>query len=342
MKKNGFLDIFCKIISVLISIVFVVMLIVTALFYSITNVLKPETLTEIITDIDYSELLSGAVMENMDQPATLSIRPVFLMSSVGKAPVFKVDENNSTGDSSISIIGGADQADDVFGAVTENFSEKEIKMIESFLETDVAKEVLNEYANAVNNALSGKDGKLDKEKIKQIISDNKEDIIAFIEANMAGEQIDTEEFSAEIEKFIDENIDEVIDVLPEPEEIVQEFPTEVIEIINIINSGVILRALLTCDAIVALLIFVLRLWDFAGFLWLGVDGIISGIILAVVYFAMNVFKSVILGLVPMGSTVVSSIFSAITSRLMMSFVLILIVSIAFMIIFSIIKKLRRK
>ncbi len=391
MKKNGALDIICKIISVLLSIVFVVMLIVTALFYSDTNVLKHETLTEIITDIDFSELLSDSVIEGVKEKyTTLSFKPVVLMGGTFKnestgqkitiSPYGEVQYETpvqangnssqkgsvvSSGDgifvvedgSSTAIIGGSDgptsvivapsqnsgsSAESAFDALMENFSENEVKIIESFLESDVAKEVLDEYANVISDVISGKETQLDKEKIKQIIIDNKEEIITFIEANTQGEQVNAEEFSKEIEKFLDENIDEVINVLPEPIEVVKSLPTEVIEIINIINSGIILNALFTVDAIIALLIFVLRLWDFAGFLWLSVDGIISGILLAFIYLSVNVFKGMFLDLVPTGQAVISSVFNAITNRLFMSLAVILIAAILFMVIFFIIKKSRRK
>lgn len=386
MKKNGVFDIFCKIISVLLSIVFVAAIIVTALFYSVTNVLKPETLTEIITDIDYGEILSGSVIEAVgEKQTTLSFRPVILMSgtfknsntggkftmtpegdvgyegqagSDGENVTFSIidGEYANAPDSAQSVIGGADEPESVvvapskssgvtedsfFGEITENFSEKEIEMIKSFMESDVAKEILDEYANTVNEVISGKDAKLDKEKIKKIIIENKEEIIAFIQQNMNGE-VNEEEISNEIEKFINENVDTVLQVLPEPQEIVKELPAEVIEIVNIINSGIILRALFTVDAILALFIFILRLWDFAGFLWLGVDGIISGIILAFIYIAINVFKNVIFNIIPTGQAIIRSVFSAITSRMLMSVAVIIVASIILIIIFSIIKKLRKR
>lgn len=340
MRKNGVLDIFCKIISVLLSIVFVIAILVTALFYSITNVLKPETLTEIITDIDYSEMLSGAVIEATDKkPATISFRPALLMSSA------------------TTVIGGADsgtsivvessgnsgsQVEDILGSVSENFSEEELRIIESFMESDVAKQVLDEYASVVSDVLSGKEAKLNKEKIKQIITDNKDELIAFIEENLGEAQVDKEEISQGIDKFLNENLDELLEVMPEPEEIVSAFPPEVIEILNIINSGVILNALLTFDAILALVIFILRLWDFAGFLWLGVNGIVSGVILTLIYFVVCLFGRLFLDTLTSGQAIVNSVFSMITSRMLMCIGAILIGAIVLMIIFFIIKKIRRK
>ena len=59
MKKNGAVDIICKVISVLLSIVLVPMIIVTVLFASVSSLLKPETLVNIVTNIDYGEILDS-------------------------------------------------------------------------------------------------------------------------------------------------------------------------------------------------------------------------------------------------------------------------------------------
>lgn len=392
MKKNGALDIICKIFSVLFSIILVASLIVTVIFSSVTNLIKPDTLTEIISDIDFSEFLSDSVgsytAQNIKKGgATLAFTSLMSSAytvtdeSAQNAPdsyvnfqgsnngesQYTVDENgnivyngevvgnvtDSVGnDSSTSIIGGADGPTSVivgepsvdlsqFGIPEIPGVENPMEIVDDFMESDTAKEILGEYTSAVNDALQGKESQVDKERIKEIIIENKEEIIDYVE-KYAGQQVDRQQLSDIFDQVVNENIDEVLSILPEPNEIVKAVPVEVINVLNIINSGIILNALITINAFLIIAIFIMRLWDFAGFLWLSVDGIVAGVILTFVYLIMNFAKGIILGALPVGRSIFEAVFNSVLNRMLIAFLIILLVSAIFMVIFFVIKNFRKK
>ena len=431
MRKNGALDIICKIISVLLSIVLVASLIVTVVFASVTNLLKPETLTEIITDIDYSDLLSEAVgqrtAENLKgNNNVLSFNPILLMGYNVSVPssentyydmpvenddtssdVQYVDENSiitiqghsanvadyqidnegniiydgevigkvSEGEndassvtggnvpeknagssdgqgSTVSIIGGSDNSTSIvvgsssidlsqFGIPEIPGIENPMEIVDDFMESDAGKEIVGEYTNAVSDAIQGNGGEVDKEKIKDIVVENKEEIIDFV-IEYAGDKISRADIEQVFDTVVDEHFDEFAQILPEPQEIVEEIPREFIDIINIINSGIILKALIAFDAILIILMFVLRLWDFAGFLWLSVNGIVTSAILLFGYLVMVIMKGAVIGALPVGQAIFTTIFNAANSRILIGALTILAVAAILMVIFFIIKKFRKK
>ena len=197
MKKNGAVDIICKVISVLLSIVLVSMIIDTVLFASVSSLLKPETLVNIVTNIDYGEILDSfgdeLSVENERQNigAQYKVSPQrlgqknnelspqkmmssFVQSESGKnaeeMPVeFEANATQSSVESALpnsgssfdmNGLGGA--LDGFLGEIAGDITEGEAgemvgEIVEDFLETDVAQEIFGEYAQSVTDAISGKE-----------------------------------------------------------------------------------------------------------------------------------------------------------------------------------------
>ncbi len=409
MKKNGALDIICKILSVFLSIALVVSLIVTVLFASVNNLLQPKTIVKIISEVAGSNLIENETPKISAENNTLSFTPVVLMGgffynnetgesftvmpedktqadrsevtydesveydgsdSISSSNTYYVDENGniilkgevigSIGDKtgSNSHFGGADAPEN---AVTdssnsgsslnlgiediegfEDITEEDAKeVITAFLESDIGKEIVGEYTEAVADVLEGGEGEIDKEEIKEIIVENKDEIFDFIE-EYTGETLDRDAISAEFDKVLNENLDEILDELPQPKELVKELPSEALIILSIINSKIILNALITLDIVLIALIFVMRLWEFAGFLWLSVDGIVSGVILGVIFLALKVLKGLFLTGADQATALINTLMETVLSKILLGLIIIFVIAIVFMVVYIIIKNLRKK
>ncbi len=442
MKKNGALDIICKILSVFLSIALVVSLLVTVLFASVNNLLQPKTIIKIISEVAGSNLIENETPKISAENNTLSFTPVVLMGgffynnetgesfivmpedkpqadrsevtydesveydgsdSTSSSNTYYVDENGNiilngevigstghktgsnshfagtdesfsnqgiagnmpsreenfaTGDSfSSSQVGGADAPENAVtdssnsGSLNleiegiagfEDITEEDAKeVITAFLESDIGKEIIDEYTEAVTDVLEGGEGEIDKEEIKEIIVENKDEIFDFIE-EYTGEKLDRDEISAEIDKMLNENFDEFFEQLPQPKELVKELPSEAFIILSIINSKIILNALITLDIVLIALIFVMRLWDFAGFLWLSVDGIVSGVILGVIFLALKVLKGLLLNGADQATALINTLMEAVLSKILLGLIIIFVIAIIFMVVYIIIKNLRKK
>ncbi len=422
MKKNGAVDIICKIVSVLLSIILVPMIIVTVLFASVNNLIQPDTLVKIITDIDYTEILEKAtgeayILEDPQQMgatekvtpktavATTKLKPQNMMSLVPSKDKNEDSYNgnsfyvtNPDGSTSSGVIspdmgagvdvvgreeyyenmGGGESGNsyvveeerptasvkapsqsqisgtfgdigsgidgfigDIAGDIGVENAEKAGEMVEDFLKTDVAQEIFGEYAQAVSDCIAGdENAQVDEEKIVEIIIENKDEIFDFVE-EYTGQEIDRRQVGEVFDQIVQENVGVLIENLPAPQEIVANIPTEIIDVINFINNKVVLNFLILVDCVLVVLIFVLRLWDFAGFLWLSVNGIVSGVILAIIYGAISFIKSIALGAVPELESVLNSFINNATSKLLWGFIIILVASAVLMTLFFVIKSLRK-
>ena len=382
MKKNGAVDIICKVISVLLSIVLVPMIIVTVLFASVSSLLKPETLVNIVTNIDYGEILGSfgdeLSVENERQNigAQYKVSPQmlgqknnelspqkmmssFVQSESGKnaeeMPVeFEANASESSVESALpnsgsgfdmNGLGGA--LDGFLGEIAGDITEGEAgemvgEIVEDFLETDVAQEIFGEYAQSVTDAISGKeDAQVDEEKIKEIIIENKDEIFDFVE-QYTGQKLDRDALGGIFDQVVEENIGTLVDNLPKPQEFIKEIPPEVLKVVNLITSGTVLNILLTIDGLLIVLIFILRLWEFSGFLWLSINGIVSGAILAIIWGAVSILKNVILVMLGQFRGVISPILKEVTGQILLSFIVIFLISAVFMTLFFVIKNLRKK
>ena len=294
MKKNGALDIICKIFSILLSIVLVPVIIVTVLVGAVTDVVQPETITEMVTEIDYSSLIT----ENVDMT---------------------------------QIVGDMEIPEE---------------KIQEVMESKLVKDIVEEYTEGMAGALTGEIDNITVDDILEIVNNNKEQITEFIKET-AGEDVTQEELDQAIDSVLSdealmESAEELVNNMPQPSELVEELPQEVTMALEILNSGIILKLLIAVVAVLALIIFVMRLWDFAGFLWLSINGIVSGVLVAVLFGAISIGKAVVLDMAENYATLVGAVINSLTQTLLTGFIALFIISAVFMTVFFVIRHLRKK
>lgn len=164
----------------------------------------------------------------------------------------------------------------------------EMEYLGEFLETDAAKELMEVYATDIINALYGNTGEkgLTSEKFMEIVDANIDELAeVFNESDPQMAQLPAEELKTQVRDMLNETADQVVSVLPAPEEIRTEIAGDSEEMnaaLEILSKlDVIKWALVAVIIVLSGLVFVLRLYKFRGFCWLSVDlmaaSVLSGI-----------------------------------------------------------------
>lgn len=288
MGKNGPLDIICRIFGVIFSILLVVSIILTVVAGALTNLVKADTLAEMVTDVD----VSGMITENVDM-----------------------------------------------SQLTEEMGIPEEK-VQEVMESQLVKDIVSEYAEGITGALTGNADDITVEDIKAIVDANREDILDFVLENTEGDDVNVSEISHQLDALLDETAEEIVNGMPQPSTMVEQIPPDVAKALEIISSGTLLKACILVVAALAVIIFLLRLWDFAGFKWLSVNGIISGILVAVVYGALTVGKGYVGMLFEKYEAGAGVIINFASQTLLISFISLFVVSAVLMIIYKVIKRIR--
>ncbi len=287
MKKNGALDIICIIFSVLLSIALVPSVICTVIAGTVTDVVQPETVTEMITDVDYSALIT----ENVD--------------------------------------------------MTQLAGEMDIpeEKVQEIMESDLVKDIVAEYAEGMSGALTGNIDNITVDDIMEIVNNNKAEIVDFVKENAQGE-IDEATIEQELDAVLQENVEELVYNMPQPADLVEEMPPEATMAFEVLNSGIILKVFLGVTIVLALLIFVMRLWNFAGFLWLSINGFVSSVFLGLIYVALS-FAKTVLGVEPELKALTDAVINGVLESALTGLMIVLGASVIFMVAFFVIRKYRK-
>ncbi len=161
----------------------------------------------------------------------------------------------------------------------------ELEQIGLLLESDAAKELVELYAEDITNALMGETGEMNftPEKIMEIVDANMDEILEiYKEIDPEVVDIPVEELKTEIRDTLDELSEEIVEAIPAPEEIKTQMVEQSAEVkmaLEVLEQRETIKwSLVGVIAVLAILVFVLRLFGFRGFRWLGVDLIIATVI----------------------------------------------------------------
>ncbi len=288
MGKNGPLDIICRIFAVIFSIALVVSIILTVLAGVLTDLVNADTISEKITDVD----ISGMITENVDM-----------------------------------------------SQLTEEMNIPEEK-VQEVMESQFVKDIVSEYAQGMAGALTGNAVDITADDIKNIVEANKQEILDFVLENTEADDVNVNEISERLDVLLDEKAEEIVNGMPQPSTMVDKIPTEIAKALEIIISGVLLKGCILITAVLAVIIFVLRLWDFAGFKWLSVNGIISGVIIALMYGALILGKKFVGEFFAEYEAGVGVGIDTVSQPLLIAFISLFVASAVLMIIFKVIKRIR--
>lgn len=179
--------------------------------------------------------------------------------------------------------------------VKENVEELNIstEAVGELLQSEAANEVINLLSEDAANLLAGKGDEtlLTAEALIGIVKEHADDL-ADIAVEMTDEPLDKEELKTQIVATIERDADELTQAMPNVQTIRKELVKEVpLEDISALLDPTLLWVIYGFCLLLAGLIYACRWYRFGGVLWLGIDSLLVGGLLATVVFVIRVIES---------------------------------------------------
>lgn len=218
----------------------------------------------------------------------------------------------------------------------------------ALLSTNAAKELFQLYATDITNSLSGKnaESKFTVEALQKVVEENIDELIAVMrEMEAVPTDASDEEIKTAIKTGITENMDEIMENLPDPKELTEQVSAENPELqvaFDIIGRAQTIKFTVIGEIIlISVLIFVCRLFDFKGVRWLSVDLFIASGVCVLLSVGLLLSSGVIAGFAAdekiIGS-IAKSLASTLTTGVIIRTVVMLIAAIGLMVAYVFIKK----
>ncbi len=216
------------------------------------------------------------------------------------------------------------------------------------LKTDAAKELVELYATDITNSLGGKEieSKFTPEAFQGIVDENIDEIVAVMKKHgVEMPDVPEEEIKQTVQSAITENVDKIMEKLPDPKEIIAQVTTGnpelqgTFDIVGRVNS--IKPTIIGAMVIVALLIFLCRLFDFKGVRWLSIDLFIASGFLVIVCVALLIGSSAInafLGAEGLIGGILGGFINEFTKGMVIRTAVILVVATVLIVAYVLIKK----
>ena len=167
--------------------------------------------------------------------------------------------------------------------LTDMFSDSvSPEVMEKILSSNAAKELITAYADGFSNALTGEgETQIDAAVVEKIINDNIDEVVELVKAAAPKDvDIDIDELKQQISGSVEQVAEEITAALPQPEDItasiLEESPELEIVLQIIAQKDAIQRTYITAIVVLCVLIFLVRLPGFRGFRWLATNLFIGG------------------------------------------------------------------
>lgn len=287
-EKTG--NVLCIILAWLLSFVLVIMLMVTPMMLSALSLLKSDTIAQVVIDT-FTELVEQEFRGEQDVAADYQLTKLAAVSQEVPQDVRQSDSQNPGGVAGI--------LEGYLGASVDR------EIVENVLSSNAIKEIIHAYSDDLTRVLTGEEkmAELDAQKIKDIVNDNMDEIVEIVrQIHPEMTENDTIELKKAITQAVEEKAEEVVQLLPKPEEIRQQLIEESPELeiaLNVIaQKNTIKWVAIGATTLLCVLIFVCRLWGFRGFRWLAVDLFVGGGINVLFCAALLIETPVILNMIP--------------------------------------------
>ncbi len=337
MKKVG--NICGIILAWLLSIVLVVMLTVTPMALSALSLLNANVITDVVIDIFMD-------MVDREKKADADYQLANLTQTSQITDKLPEDIQEEIPEEIPQTSGG-------IAGLLEEYLRMPVtaQQVELVMNSNVVREILTIYTGDLTNVLTGKEtvSALDTNKIKAIVNDNMDEVVQIVkELKPDITEKDLEELKTAITKVVDERADELVQMIPKPEEIkemiIEQAPEIGIVLKILEKKNVIAWALVGVIALLCVLIFLCRLSGFRGFRWLAVDMFVGGGINALLGLVLLIGTPVVVKMVPDSAlnSVVGNILQAFDLALLVRAGIILVAGGVLLAAYILIKKAKVK
>lgn len=233
-------------------------------------------------------------------------------------------------------------------AITEQLEDSNLSatLIDAFSKSVFADKILEIYAADIDNALkeNGEPAKLNIEKVKELAYEHIDELYELARIDM-GKDMSKADFKKEINKVLDKNGAELLQKLPKPAEFKEILTSkEVKSFTEVFANKTVVAVLAISTILFAGFVFLCRLRNGKGFLWLMIDFSICGIIVLAIAFILNKATAIAeSGMIAVPTTLVNAVVSVYNEGLLFGGILYLVVAILFFFAwFFCQKKLRQK
>lgn len=213
--------------------------------------------------------------------------------------------------------------------VQENIDELEIQAetLSTLLTSDAMGEIIGLYAADVSDILTEgmAKGRLTADAFQEIAHTHIDDIAVIVQ-EMAPEDMTLEELKQQILQGVDEEAEAIISLLPDVNDV-----AAIVEdsgaapLIQTLLSPAIVVGFIAICVILAGAIYACRFRRFGGFLWLGIDAAVAGVLLTGVTLLVNsglisgLLESMATEMLPLAGSLVSVYVGGLTVRLLILF-----------------------
>lgn len=216
------------------------------------------------------------------------------------------------------------------------------EVIDNVLQSNVVEEIFTAYAEDVSQYLITGETNFNVEQLKSILNNNKAEVKEIL-TSIAPEDVPQEEIEAELDKFIDEEIAPMFDQnLPKPQEITQDIPAELIEIIKVFNSGLVTKICLGACLVLLVLILLLRLRECSFLIWYSIVSTITAFFVVGIYSGISIVPAMLSSDLPVPEKTIQDIISVLTQNMLISFIVLFVLAALCMTGFFLIRKFRNK
>ena len=172
------------------------------------------------------------------------------------------------------------ESDDDISDALEKYKVKE-DAVEEIIKSDAVAEVIDIYAKQFTDFIEGNEPEeFTADDLKDIVEDNMDELVEIANKHMTN-KLDEAEIERRILKAIDENAEEIVEVMPSVDMIIEESDSTAIDIIKVVFNPAIPVILTTCSVILLVLVFVCRIRNAQGFIWTAIDCFLSFLFLGI-------------------------------------------------------------
>ena len=259
----------------------------------------------------------------------------------------------------VDAVSQIDVGEIVFSVIEDSgmdIAEEQTEQLKSILSSDAAKEVLSVYTQNVVDTLGGQTDvqSLTPEFLQGVVSEHIDEITqALKESGGQYAQIPEQELADSIQSMVDEKAEEIVEMLPDPEELKQALNEQVqlpmdLDFLQVLQKGVVttVKVFIICIvAVLSFMIFGFRFVQWRGLKWLGVDLLLAGILSAAICSGLSMGLAMLEGAIPADfpfTSLVEGLVGSLSTGATTRTVIMLSVAVAFIVIYIVICSVRKR
>lgn len=217
-------------------------------------------------------------------------------------------------------------------------------LLETFSETEAMEQILDLYIADVLNSLKGSGEKqLTAAAVQEIMLAQIDEFMPVVKAQLgdAAALLPQEEIEKYVVSYLESYGDTILNMLPSIEEL--GLSEEVLRGVRLLGEGKIVTIMLIAVAMLSVLVLLLRWVGFKGFMWLGVDYLLSAVVVFLASFGIGGAGALLVSVAgPMAELVAEPILSVLSAALFKGAGIYAGLAVLFILIFVVGRKLLQK